>query len=392
MKRIKGIDTIRGLCILLMILGHLIDWWIRIEDRWLINILFAFLAPIAATGFMFISGFSAILSYQRKVTNIEESNGLTMRKVKNIYLIRASLLLIVALLYNTAIAFGINDPTWIWAWNVLQTIAVSLLLGCFFLNTSKTFRILVGIVLLVGNQFISPFLLLYEGQTNLYGLLFYILYHPLEQFTILLYEGQTNLYGLLFYILYHPLEQFTILSYFSIFLIGTVVGDSFFKVSTISDQEERKHAIKYVFLMPLTLIGIISVSFSFIFRFPDIIFRRTFSSHVFSIGFFLILLSILLYIEEFEVVKTKKSYRFFYYYSFYSFTIYLAHDPLYFIFFRQLNAFTIWIAFVGTIILITLLLKSINEKWGRKASLKTQLSILSLIILNKIEQKESKNN
>jgi len=366
MKRIKGIDTIRGLCILLMILGHLIDWWIRIEDRWLINILFAFLAPIAATGFMFISGFSAILSYQRKVTNIEESNGLTMRKVKNIYLIRASLLLIVALLYNTAIAFGINDPTWIWAWNVLQTIAVSLLLGWFFLNTSKTFRILVGIVLLVGNQFISPFLLLYEGQTNLYGLLFYILYHPLEQFTIL--------------------------SYFSIFLIGTVVGDSFFKVSTISDQEERKHAIKYVFLMPLTLIGIISVSFSFIFRFPDIIFRRTFSSHVFSIGFFLILLSILLFNEEFEVVKTKKSYRFFYYYSFYSFTIYLAHDPLYFIFFRQLNAFTIWIAFVGTTFLITLLLKSIYKKWGRKASLKTQLSILSLILLSKIEQKESKNN
>ena len=86
MKRIKSVDIIRGLCILLMILGHLIDWWIRIEDRWLINILFAFLAPIAASGFMFISGFSAILSYKRKVTNIDDPNGLTIRRVKNIYL------------------------------------------------------------------------------------------------------------------------------------------------------------------------------------------------------------------------------------------------------------------------------------------------------------------
>ena len=129
MKRIKSVDTIRGLCILLMILGHLMDWWIIPDDRWLIFILFAFLAPIAATGFMFISGFSAILSYKRKVTNIEGSNGLTMRKVKSIYIIRALLLLIVALLYNTAIAFGIPDPTWIWAWNILQTIAISLLLG-----------------------------------------------------------------------------------------------------------------------------------------------------------------------------------------------------------------------------------------------------------------------
>ncbi|MBA7552824.1 hypothetical protein ES705_45400 [subsurface metagenome] len=54
MKRIKSVDTIRGLCILLMILGHLMDWWIIPDDRWLIFILFAFLAPIAATGFMFI--------------------------------------------------------------------------------------------------------------------------------------------------------------------------------------------------------------------------------------------------------------------------------------------------------------------------------------------------
>ncbi len=366
MKRIKTVDTIRGLCILLMILGHLIDWWIRIEDRWLINILFAFLAPIAASGFMFISGFSAILSYKSKVTNIDDSNGLTMRRVKNIYLIRALLLLIVALLYNTAIAFGINDLTWIWAWNVLQTIAISLLLGWFFLNTSKIFRILVGIVLLVGNQYISPLLLTYDGQTNIYGLLFYILFHPIEQFTIL--------------------------SYFSIFLLGTVVGDSFTDVNKINDQREREHAIKHVFITPLLLIGIISVFFGFIFRFPDIISRRTFSSLVFSIGFFLILLSILLFNEEFEIISVKKSYRFFFYYSFYSFTIYLAHDSLYFVFFGQLNALTIWIALVGTIFIITLILKGVYKKWGRKASLKTQLSILSLIILNKIEQKESKNN
>jgi len=366
MKRIKSVDTIRGLCILLMILGHLLDWWIRPEDRWLVYMLFAFLAPIAATGFMFISGFSAILSYKRKVANIEDSNGLTMRKVKNIYFIRAMLLLIVALLYNTAIAFGINDPAWIWAWFILQTIAISLLLGWFFLNTSKTFRILVGIVLLVANQFILPFLLPYEGQTNTYGILFYILFHPLEQFTIL--------------------------SYFSIFLLGTVVGDLFIGVNKISDQEERKHAIKFVFITPLMLIGIILVSFGFIFRFPDIIFRRTLSSLVFSIGFFLILLSILLFNEEFEIVKTKKRYRFFFYFSFYSFTIYLGHNPLYFLFFGQLNALTIWIGLVGSTILITLILKGIYKKWGRKASLKTQLSILSLIILSKIEQKRSKNN
>ena len=361
MKRIKSIDTIRGFCIFLMILGHLLDWWLKDEDKWLQVIIFELLAPLAASGFLFVSGFSTTLSYKSRVIKAENSNRLTMRKVKNIYIIRASLLLIVALLYNTVIAFGISDPTWIWAWNVLQTIAISLLLGWFFLNTSKTFRILVGIVLLVSNQFISPFLRLYEGQTNIYGLLFYILFHPLEQFTIL--------------------------SYFSVFLIGTVVGDLFFKVNKISDQEERKHAIKYVFITPLLLIGIISVFFGFIFRFPDIFYRRTFSSQVFSIGFFLILLSILLYIEEFEIVKIQKSYRFFYYYSFYSFTIYLAHNPLYFIFFRQLNILSVWIAIVGVWIFLALLLKGVHKKWGKNASLKVLISILSSKLANKLEER-----
>ncbi|GAG95893.1 unnamed protein product, partial [marine sediment metagenome] len=256
--------------------------------------------------------------------------------------------------------------TWIWAWNVLQTIAVSLLLTWPLLKTSKTIRIVLGIVILVADQCIL------------------ILLTP--------YMGQPNMYGVFYHILFNPLDQYIILSFFSVFLIGTVVGDVFFEINNIKNQEERKRAIKYDFIKFSLLIGIILMIFGAIFSFPDFLYHGTFSSMVYSIGTVLVLLSILLYIEEFEVVKTKKSYRFFYYFSFYSFTIYLAHNPLYIIFFRQLNAFTIWIAIVGTTIFITLLLKGVHKKWGRKASLKTQLAILSLIILNKIEQKERKNN
>jgi hypothetical protein len=42
------------------------------------------------------------------------------------------------------------------------------------------------------------------------------------------------------------------------------------------------------------------------------------------------------------------------------------------------------------IVLITLLLKVLHNKLGLKASLKAQLGILSLIILNKIEQRKSR--
>ena len=361
MKRIKSIDTIRGFCIFLMILGHLLDWWLKDEDKWLQVIIFELLAPLAASGFLFVSGFSTTLSYKSRVIKAENSNRLTMRKVKNIYIIRASLLLIVALLYNTVIAFGISDPTWIWAWNVLQTIAVSLLLTWPLLKTSKTFRIVLGIVLLVADQCILILLTSYMGQTNMYG----IFYH----------------------ILFNPLDQYIILSFFSVFLIGTVVGDVFFEINKISDQEERKRAIKYDFIKFSLLIGIILMIFGTIFSFPDFLSHGTFSSMVYSIGTVLVLLSILLYIEEFEIVKIQKSYRFFYYYSFYSFTIYLAHNPLYFIFFRQLNILSVWIAIVGVWIFLALLLKGVHKKWGKNASLKVLISILSSKLANKLEER-----
>ncbi|GAI59163.1 unnamed protein product, partial [marine sediment metagenome] len=173
----------------------------------------------------------------------------------------------------------------------------------------------------------------------------------------------------------------------SVFLIGTVVGDFFFEFNKIKNQEERKRAIKYEFIKISLLIGIILMIFGAIFSFLDFLFHGTFSSMIYSIGTVLVLLSILLYIEEFEVVKTKKSYRFFYYFSFYSFTIYLAHNPLYFLFFGQLNVLTIWIAIVGVFIFLTLLLKGVHKKWGRYASLKVLISILSSKLANKLEER-----
>ncbi len=362
MKRIKSIDMIRGFCIFLMVLGHLLDWWIVDLDRWLIFYLFSFLAPIAATGFLLISGFSAAIAYKSRSKKLEFSTDIGMTHARNIYIIRAFLLLVINLIYNTAIALTLNDLRWIWAWNVLQTISISLLLAWPLLRTPKYLRFGLGIGLLVVNELLSPILLIYSGQLNLYGVLFHILYHPIEAFTIL--------------------------PYFAIFIIGTAFGDLFFNINTIIDQKERENEIKRVFIKTILIVGIIFSSFGILYRFYDFIYRRTLSSMIYSIGAILILFSVLLFFEEAEKIKPKKRYRFFYYFSFYSFTIYMAHDLLYFIFYRQLNAINIWLAVIGIFIIITIALKVMHKKLGIKASLKAQLGVLSLIIANKIEQRK----
>lgn len=360
MKRIHSIDMIRGLCLFIMVLYHSVDWWIVVPDRWIIALLVPILGPLFFTGFLFVSGFSAITVYRSGVNKAKTSSSVTITQIKSVYIMRALLLLVTALIYNTVIALAIHNFTWIWAWNVLQTISISLLLAWPLLRTSMYFRTGLGIGLLVLNDLLSPFLLSYRGQFNIYG----VLYH----------------------ILYNPIEQFTILAYFAMFIFGTVVGDFIFDFNIIKDEEERKKKLKGVVLRTLFIVGVLSTIFGITYRFYDFLDRQTISSLFYSLGAILLLFAVLLYLEEFEKIKPKKSYRFFFYYSYYSFSIYIVHDILYPLFYQQLNVIIIWFVCIGILTLFTLLLRFLHKRVGSKASLKAQIGFLSLIILNKIKQ------
>ena len=173
------------------------------------------------------------------------------------------------------------------------------------------------------------------------------------------------------------------------FVFGTVVGDFFFDINIINDPRERKNSIKRVFLKTILVAGLVSTVFGMVYRFYEFLFRLTLSAMFYSIGTVLLLLAFLLYLEVFAQIKTKKSYRFFFFFSFYSFTIYLGHDPLLFLFYKQLTVQIFWFIFIGVIILLVILLRFLHKKVGLYASLKALLGIVGLIIVKKIEQRKN---
>ncbi|MFX0077222.1 MAG: heparan-alpha-glucosaminide N-acetyltransferase domain-containing protein [Candidatus Hermodarchaeota archaeon] len=369
MKRVQSIDMVRGFCIFLMVAGHMLDWWIIVSNRLMIFVLFSFLASVAATGFLFISGFSAALAYKSRIKKAQSSPEIDLAQARNVYIIRAILLLVIAFIYNTVVALAINDLRWIWAWNALQAISICLLLAWPLLRTNKLFRIGIGVGLLIVNELLYPYLLQYKDHQNIYGILFHILYNPDEAFTIL--------------------------AYFAIFIIGTALGDFFFDFNIIEDPEKRKDSIYRTYIRITLIVGLTSALFGITYRFfpllPAFLYRRTISAMFYSLGVVIALLAILIYLEEFEKLRTKKRYKFFFYFSYYSFTVYIAHDFLYFLFYRQLNGLLIWVPVIGVITLMTVILKFLHKKVGLKASLKAQLGVLSIIIINKIEQRKSRS-
>jgi len=347
-----------------MFLGHLIDWWIKEEFLWLESLTFSIFDPIGASGFLFISGVSITLSYRNRLFKVNVLKEISYFRVKLSYYIRASFLLIIAIIYNLAIALAIPNLSWIWTWFVLMTAAFSLLIVWPLFKVSKMVRIMIGISI----WFISQFMLI----------------------ILVPFQDQVSLQGVLYHILFNDFSQDPLLLFFPFFLFGTVVGDVINDINNKKEIELRRKEIKDKMITPIGLMSVGLIIIGVFFNFPNFLFRSSFSWLLYSLGIILMVLLILIILEEYNVFETKKNYRVFFYFSYYSFTVYLGHNFLYFIFFESLDLIHIWIASLLTFVIFSVILRQIYKMWGWKASLKAILGKLSFTTARKIEEKINK--
>lgn len=381
MQRIKTIDTVRGLSMMWMFLGHILDWWMTSEDYWVTTITHSIMDVIGTSAFVFVAGISTALSYRHRFMKTETFIDYTPNTVRNEYMSRAFIIFVIAIFYNFSIALTLNDFSWIWAWFVLLTIAISLLFAWPLLKTPYWFRICIAGAIWIFNIFILEFLSDYKGDSNFYGVLYHFLYHKIDLDSPLIF--------------------------FSFFLIGTVIGDILVNANLKEDQAERREFLKKKLIIPSMIIGLILVLFGvlilvpdqreiyktgFITEFPSFLNRGSFQWVIYTMGVLLVLFSLLIYIEIFEVIKTEKSYKFLFYFSYYSFTVFLTHNFMYFLFHRQISAVFIWFFVIGSILFWGLLLRAIyNSKWKNDASIKIWIGKLGKGLANRIENRKKTN-
>jgi len=347
---------------MVMIGGHLFDWWLTEDDYWFFLFLKNVFGIWGATGFVFLSGVSTNISYKQGLELGDSKDASFMKKGRKLYMLRALLILLIAVIYNGCVGILLGlGWTFLWAWLVLQTIAFSIIMAWPLLKTSKSLRVVLSIVLFITNQ------------------LLYILLVP--------FKGQFNVGGVLYHLIFNPIDQYIILSYFGVFLFGTVIGETLYDVNQIKNKAERQQRLKFK-LLGFILIGVIIMTFGIVYDFPMFFSYGSFPSIYYSLGLVIIVLSVLILNEDFNILTTKKRYPFFSYYSYYSFTVYLAHNPLFFLFHRQLNIPLCIIAEIITAILLTYVLSKISKKVGKKASLKYGISVISLKIFMKTEKRK----
>jgi hypothetical protein len=363
MKRFKSIDIFRGLGMVYIMVGHMIDWWSQPIDNWLFYVYVSLFSALGAAGFVFISGVSTKISYRNRLEKTNNSKEHKIKTIRKEYYIRALLILGLGIAYNLIVAIGFFDLTIIWKWFIILTVAGCLFLAWPVLRASKLARILIGLFLWVVNVFLFNILLPFEAQGNVQGILFYIFYNSKDQ---------------------NP-----ILSFFTFFLIGTILGDIIYDFSFIEDQTERKKVFKKKIAFPISIIGALLISFGILFLYPDLFtiriltIKTNFWWLIYTIGLDLIIILVFLAIEVYGFFNTKKSYRFLFYFSYYSLTLFLLQNLNFILFYDLLNRYNIWFFIIVTVILYGIFLRFMYMKLERKFSLKVQIGKLSVSLARK---------
>jgi len=363
MKRLKAIDIFRGLIMVLMIFVHLRDWWlIGGASATFSYITRPFIDRTFAPAFMFSAGISTFISYDNRIKKISEEY--SYHTLKNEYLFRAIIIGIIGLIYNIFVAIMNSNPSLIWTWFMLFSIGFSLLMAWPLLKISKFFKIVVGLIVIMTNE-----------------VLFWLLVP---------YIGQLNFYGIMYHIFFNSLYLDPILESFFFLLIGIVIGELIVDIFSIKDQIKRRKALKKKLLLPSLIVGVSLIIYTFLFIFPLFFNNIGFYWIYFSMGTCLILNSVFLILEEYEVFEKKRSYKFLFYFSYYSFTIYLSHYLFFFFFLGKLNVYTLSLLITVTIILYGLILRVFYFKLGPKISLKIQIGRCAAYLAKLINNKKKK--
>jgi uncharacterized membrane protein len=362
MQRIKSLDSFRGFIMLVMVWVHLCDWWIREEDIWFSNAILPIIQLSFGPGFLLLAGISITLYYRKNLIKITKMHDFNYNILKKEYLFRATFILLVALGYNSIVALNFMNPLDLWKWFILLTMAISLFLCWPLLKLSKHTRLIIAVIIWILNCFLFTYLLPFQGQANVFGIIYYILYNSIDVIP-----------------LFH---------YFSFLLIGTFLGEIIYDIYQIKDQKERNLLIKKKIILPFLILGftliIISVAFD-----PQLALERTsFIWIMLAMGINLLSLSTFIVFVDFKLLinKSRSRFKFLFYYSYYSLTVYLVHNIFYFFFLHQLNLFQFWILTIITCFLFGFILQLIFNKYGPKFSIKVQLGRMSSSLAKKLEK------
>ncbi|MFX0072061.1 MAG: acyltransferase family protein [Candidatus Hermodarchaeota archaeon] len=156
-NRIVSIDVIRGLCVVLMVVGHMYYLWVSTVD-YIPGIIIAFIIIIPSGVFPLVSGYAFYYYIDR-----ENNKEIKKSKIFRVALMRAGFIFFISTTITFLFGFFIGvHPNTIIYWSIFQLIAVSMISFFFIPFLRIEFRMLSYLILSILIFFFCFIILNYE--------------------------------------------------------------------------------------------------------------------------------------------------------------------------------------------------------------------------------------
>lgn len=390
-KRIRSLDILRGIGMLIVMLGHYLQSWFSDDARWLFAFLYYIFDILGPSLFIFCSGISFSLSYYSTFSKPNQRKYLLYRTI------RTGFVLLLAFIMNVSISYSKYGWGALWVWFVLLTIGICRLLG----------ELIIKFPAWISMLFATSFIGFSEiVRTNIV-------------------EG-----SILYKILMRDPPLNTPFPFFCFFFAGMVIGKGLWlynfnkknqgKSSNGNNWKSWENWIGNP--KKLFIIGLILTAISVVFGFRPIYYDSGFNfinqldshpdwsvdampaflsrSHplwcVYSIGVSLIIFSLLIHKERINkpiykiTFSNPREYKYLGILGYYSLSIYIYHFIGMLLFPGMLNHITIWIPYFSCALLVWLGFYLWHKKLGGVGTFEYMITIIIFALELKIRNQKSK--
>ncbi|TXT60448.1 MAG: conserved membrane protein of unknown function [Promethearchaeota archaeon] len=360
-KRLKSIDIFRGFDIAFMIFLHMSIWGRKFGSNIYFDLIVNLIDGIGAEGFVFISGLSLCLSYRNQMLTIPGKKSLEYKKFRLMHFMRAFLLFFLGFIqYNLLLTITWGSLEYLWVWNIFQTLAFCMWMIWPLLKANKIIKIGSAIIFL-----------------GLYQLLLML----------------TNQNGPIYYILYNGFLFSPILGYFPFFIFGTLMGDIIYENVLQEETMISNRAFFKKFSIPLLILGGLTIVIIFSIDWECVLEGNSICWLIYSCGIQFVVFNILFMAEKSHYFEFKRDYRFFFYFSYYSLTVFVVHSVVFSYLIGLVSyeffLFKYFISYFALIIGFFIVLKFAYKKYGKKVSLKYWMSQLARYLVLKFMKEQS---
>ncbi|MFX1449461.1 MAG: heparan-alpha-glucosaminide N-acetyltransferase domain-containing protein [Promethearchaeota archaeon] len=296
-KRIKSMDTARGIASFFLAPAHYSHWYLRIfpSPSWMQYLFRIIIGVPFQYVFVTLPGMAVTLQLF-----ISRKKGFDESKLRSSIIKRGLILIIIQYICNF-LSYG---PDYTWNWFILSFIGLSIILSYFLTGSSEKLRIFLIIIIII----LSPIL----------KYLFFYIYLS-GAFLIDAWSIEFFLNKMLFEV------NFPIFPYLVLPIFGTLFAEKMIKAI---EEEKQKKFIKNSLIIGgiLVLFYIITLNFDWIFNFPHIAYYSlpTRQEVLFSFGIVMIIIALFFWIQDVNG-KDGKIFRMFEVFSAISLTVFVTH-------------------------------------------------------------------